>query len=382
MRIGPPPSGARRAWGPAPKSANKVVMRRWAEIATWPIAAGLLACWSPEAPTPEPPPPPPPPPAAEVVTRAHAAMGTLFEVVAVGETAAAEQAIEEAFAEIRRVEELLSTWDPAAPLARVNDAAGGGPVPIAAELLDVLEECQTISGLTGGAFDVSFASMGKIWDFRAETPALPTAAEVARGIALIDYREIELDRRASTARLRRKGMRVSLGAIAKGYAADRAAAVLRRAGFDDFAVYGSGDVLVSGTRGGRPWTVGIPDPRSPNRNFASVSWPAGGAVVTSGDYQSYFEMSGKRYHHIIDPRTGFPAAESVSVTVVAPSAARADGLATGLFVMGPARGMALVEQDPQLEAVFVDSALQVTVSTGLRPHVEVRPIRGTKGGDK
>jgi len=314
-----------------------------------------------------------------LLSRGVSAMGTLFEITVVGEGGAAEDAIAAAFDELRRVEDLLTTWKPEAPLLAVNEQAGGKPVPVPEELFAVIERAIEISERTGGAFDISFASMGKVWDFDSGNPTVPDPAEVKRAIRLIDYRKIELDRDRGTVRLATKGMRISLGGIAKGYAADRAAEVLRERGFDDFTVYGGGDQLVAGRKGDEPWRVGIQDPRLPSRNFAQLPLPDGGAVVTSGDYKQFFMVDGKRYHHIIDPATGYPAEGTVSVTVLAHSATVADAMATGLFVLGPDRGMELVEADPKLEAIFVDRQLRARVSSGLRERVEVSPIAAGKG---
>jgi thiamine biosynthesis lipoprotein len=323
------------------------------------------------APAAEPEPRPEP---VSVINRGISALGTLFEITVVGRGAAAEQAIQAAFAEVRRVEDLLTTWKPEAPLARVNEAAGGKPVSVPAEVMELIERSIEVSKRTGGAFDVTFASMGKLWDFGVDAPSLPDPREVARRIKLIDFRKLELDRENGTVRLARKGMRLSLGAVAKGYAADRAGAVLRERGHGDFIVFGGGDLLVSGSRGAEPWSVGIQDPRKQTRRFAKLTVPEGGAVVTSGDYERFFVVDGKRYHHIINPRTGFPAQGAISVTVLAPDAILADALATGVFVLGPDEGMALIESDPQLEAIIVDDELDVHVSSGLKRRVDVSPI--------
>jgi thiamine biosynthesis lipoprotein len=321
----------------------------------------------------------PKPAPVQLLSRGFSAMGTLFEITVVGEGDEAEEAIAAAFDEIRRVEDLLTVWKPEAPLLAVNERAGGKPVEVPEELLGVILRAIEISDRTDGAFDVSFASMGRVWDFNTDNPSLPDPAEVKRSIRLIDYRSIEVDPDRNTVRLASKGMRLSLGGIAKGYAADRAAQILRDRGFDDFAVYGGGDQLVSGRKGEQPWSVGIQDPRTPSRHFARLSMPDGGAVVTSGDYQRFFLVDGKRYHHIINPATGYPAEGAVSVTVLAHSATVADALATGLFVLGPERGMALVEADPKLEAIFVDDRLETRVSSGLRKRVEVNPIAAVEG---
>jgi thiamine biosynthesis lipoprotein len=316
----------------------------------------------------------PEPEPVRLLSRGFSAMGTLFEITVVGDRARDEEAIEAAFDEIRRVEDLLTVWKPEAPLLAVNEAAGADPVAVPEELFSVIERAVEISERTGGAFDISFASMGRVWNFDTDRPVLPDPKVVKSSIRLIDYRRIALDPKRRSVRLEAKGMRLSLGGIAKGYAADRAAEVLRRRGVTDFAIFGGGDQLVAGRKGDQPFSVGIQDPRKPSRHFARLTMPDGGAVVTSGDYERFFVIDGKRYHHIIDPATGYPAEGAVSVTVVAKSATVADALATGLFVLGPERGMELVEADPQLEAIFVDEKLEIRVSSGLGRRVEVHPI--------
>lgn len=313
-----------------------------------------------------------------VVQRSLAAMGTLFEITVApsGEDEAVDEAIEEAFAEVRRVEDLMTVWRPGAPLVRVNDAAGGPPVPVPDELLALMEEARRISERTNGKFDVSFAGVGSLWDFKAEHPVVPPREEIERLKGLVDFRSILIDRAKGTLGLARKGMRVGLGAIAKGYGVDKASAVLRSRGYENFIVYGGGDLFVSGSKGGHPWKVGIQDPRDRARNFGSVELRDSQAIVTSGDYEKFFIAGGKRYHHIIDPATGYPAEGTVSVTVIAPSATLADGLATGLFVIGVEKAMALVEADPDLEALIVDDALKVHVSSGLKGTISLRPIGG------
>ncbi len=321
--------------------------------------------------------PEPPQPQVRIVHRSVASMGTLFELtLAVGEESAdVDQAARAAFDEIKRVEQLMTTWQADSPLSRVNAAAGSASVRVPAELLDLVESAVGISTLTKGKFDISFAAMGGLWNFKADRPRLPDRREIKRRLALIDYRAIRIDRAKSTLRLAKPGMRIALGAIAKGFGVDRAAAILRERGFKNFIVYGGGDLFISGKKGERPWSVGIQDPRSGSRYFVRLELPEGGAVVTSGDYEKFFILDGKRYHHIIDPATGFPAEGAVSVTVLAETAARADALATGLFVLGPEEGMRLIEADPKLEGIIVDKALAVKVSSGLKSRAQLSPIK-------
>lgn len=315
---------------------------------------------------------------AQTVKRSRAAMGTLFDITVAlvdgRDRSQAEDAIKAAMAEIERVEGIMSTWRQDSPISKLNAAPAGRAVPMPEELVGVIREAKKISKLTGGKFDISFAVMDGVWDFRSDEPRLPKKSEIKDKIRLIDWKSIRVDEEKSTVALRRKGMKISLGAIAKGYAADRAGAVLEEHGFHNYIVYGGGDLLIKGTKGDRPWKVGIQDPRTRNRYFARLSFDHKGAIVTSGDYEKFFIHNGRRYHHIIDPETGYPAQGTVSVTVIAETAMAADALATGVFVLGLEEGMALVESLEGVEALIVDENLEPHVSSGMKKVVELTPI--------
>jgi len=185
-------------------------------------------------------------------------------------------------------------------------------------------------------------------------------------LPLINYRQIDIDDRAGTVMLKRAGMRVHLGGIGKGYAVGRAVDIFRAAGLRDFMVQAGGDLYVAGTKGGVPWTLGIADPRAPDRRtFATVAL-SNSTFSTSGDYERFFIKDGVRYHHILDPRTGQPARLCRSVTIAAESPVLADAVAKGVFILGPEKGMQLAERLPHLEAVIVTASNQVLVSTGLK----------------
>lgn len=308
------------------------------------------------------------------------AMGTVFDctLAVTGDTAPAEKALQAAFQEVERVEALMSTYRESSPLSQVNARGADEAVRVPVELIDLIEQARSISELTGGKFDISFGAIGRLWKYDDENPILPDPAALKAALPLVDYKSIVVDRAAHTVRLAKPGMRIGLGAIAKGYGVDRVAGILKKKGFNDFIIYGGGDLIISGKKGDRPWRVGIQNPRDRSTYFAKLSLEAGGAVVTSGDYEQFFELDGKRYHHIIDPATGYPAAGTASVTIVAPSAARADALATGLFVLGPEKGMAIIESDPSIEGVIVDDQLNTVVSSGLSSRIEVTPLNGNQ----
>lgn len=288
------------------------------------------------------------------------------------EAADAGAAMSAAFDEIARIEAIMSEWQPTSELSRVNAAAGGERMPLSPELFAVLKRSREISEITDGAFDVTFYGVGQLWKF--EPGAKPPPADaIAAKLGLVDWRGIDLDDSNGElrGRLARPGMKVGLGAIAKGYAVDRASAVLRERGFANHVVEGGGDTYVSGTKGGKPWMVGVQDPvrDGPGPHVIGGLPSTDRSVVTSGDYERYFEYEGRRYAHILDPRTGYPLEESKSaqsVTMVGPNATDADAYCTAVAVMGPERGMAFVEERPELEAIIIKRNGDVLISSGLR----------------
>jgi thiamine biosynthesis lipoprotein len=309
-------------------------------------------------------------------------MGTRVSInVYVGERTAADAgaAVEAAFAEIERIEQIMSEWRPSSELSQLNDGAGGPLRPLSEELFAVLKRSKEIAEATGGAFDPTFYAVGQLWKFDPGSHP-PTREAIKEKLPLVDWRSIELDPATRSGRLARPGMKVGLGAIAKGYAVDRASAVLRERGFVDHIVEGGGDTYVSGTKNGKPWMVGVQNPGAklqregglqPRQKQAVVlgALPSSDrSVVTSGDYERFFEYEGRRYAHILDPRTGWPvdaARSPQSVTVVAANAMDADAYCTAVAVMGPDTGMAFVESRPELGAIIIDHAGKVTISSNL-----------------
>jgi len=296
-------------------------------------------------------------------------MGTRFSInLWVGEltAAAAGQAIEAAYAEVERIEQIMSEWRPSSELSQLNDAAGGAMRPLSPELFEVLQRSKQISEATEGAFDPTFHGVGQLWHFEPGA-APPTREAVAAKLSLVDWRAIELDPNTSSGRLARPGMKIGLGAIAKGYGVDRASQVLKQRGFMHHIVEGGGDTYVAGSKGGAQWKVGIQRPDGPGSLAAIPATDR--AIVTSGGYQRFLEIDGKRYAHIIDPRTGWPleeASSAQSVTVLASDATDADAYATAISVMGPVKGLAYVEAHPALSAVLVARSGEMLVSKDLQ----------------
>ena len=285
---------------------------------------------------------------------------------------AAVGAFEEVFAEFDRLESLLSVWRAGSDVQRLNAAAGLHPVPVGTEVLDVLAAARQIGDWTAGKFDITFAALSDLWKFdHDQDNTIPSRDAIRARLPLIDYERVEFDPVAKTAFIQLPGMRIHLGGIGKGYAVDRAVTLLERRGLRDFMVQAGGDMYVAGRRGDRPWRLGIQDPRGPADSiFASLEL-TDATLSTSGDYERFFIKDGRRFHHIIDPDRGEPASLCRSVTIVSDRAVVADGLSTGVFALGPEKGMALIERLPQVEAVIVTADNQVLVSSGLRDRLQI-----------
>lgn len=274
--------------------------------------------------------------------------------------------------EFDRLEALLSVWRPGSDVTRMNDAAGVRPVIVSQDTIDVLEHALDAGVRTGGKFDVTFGALAGIWKFdHDQDNVVPGRAAIEQRLRLVDYTAIEVQRGNRTAFITRPGVRVHLGGIGKGYAIDRAVALVREAGFRDFLIQAGGDMFASGTNNGPPWKLGVADPRGSHDAFAAVE-VRDGTFSTSGDYERFFIKDGVRYHHLLDPDRGEPARGSRSVTIVAARAVVADALSTGVFIMGPEAGMRLIEELPDVEGIIVTAKNEVLISSGLRGQVEIR----------
>jgi thiamine biosynthesis lipoprotein len=318
---------------------------------------------------------------AAAVERARLAMGSELRLTAwTRDEAAAVAAFDEVFAEFDRLESLLSVWREGSDVQRLNAAAGMTRVPVSEETLEILIVAREISELTEGRFDITFAALADLWKFdHDQDNSVPSPEAIRSRLPLIDYRAVDIDLSGRSAFLLRKGMRVHLGGIGKGYAVDRAVTIFRRRGLADFIVQAGGDMYVGGRHGDRAWRLGIQDPRGPADSiFASLEL-SDATFSTSGDYERSFLKDGRRYHHIIDPGTGEPAGLCRSVTLVTDRAVVADALSKGVFIAGPEKGMALVERLPGVEGVIVGADNQVLVSSGLKDRLKMiaAPTDGT-----
>ncbi|HXJ41997.1 MAG TPA: FAD:protein FMN transferase, partial [Bryobacteraceae bacterium] len=248
----------------------------------------------------------------------------------------ARLAVAAAYRELERIDALMSEWKPESPISQVDAAAGVQPVEVPAELRELIERSVAYSQQTEGTFDITWRGMGKIWHFD-DAFQVPSTAAVARARKSVDYRAIQIQ---GNRIFLPAGMSIGLGGIAKGYAVDRAARVLARAGFTDSLVDGGGDLLASGTKYGKPWRLGVQNPRAEHGKILGVVSLSNAALVSSGDYERFRIVDGIRYHHIIDPRTGWPANASIGVTVLAKSAEQGVVLGKGIFILGPEKGLA------------------------------------------
>ncbi|KIH78231.1 hypothetical protein GFER_03910 [Geoalkalibacter ferrihydriticus DSM 17813] len=288
-------------------------------------------------------------------------LGTVVEI-SVWEDAEglAREAVQAAFAEMARIEALMSPHVPDSDVARLSRAAEG--LEVAPETAAVLALGLDIARRSDGAFDLTLARLKELWDLEAQNPRVPRSEELAAALEGIGPQALRLE--GTRVYKAHPTLAVDLGGIAKGYAVDRAASVLEQAGIADASINAGGDLRLLGRRGERPWRIGIRHPRDAEE-ILTILDVSDRAVVTSGDYERFFEKDGQRYHHIFDPRTGFPSTATQSVTLVADSAMLADALATAVFVLGPRQGLEFLAAFPQAEALVVDADGQVHATAGM-----------------
>jgi FAD:protein FMN transferase len=307
-----------------------------------------------------------PPAAAEWLTRVDdGIMGTRIVVELWSEQhAAGEQAIDAVMAEMRHIDADMSTFKPDSEISRVNAQAARGPVKISKELFDLLTTALEYSRITEGAFDITYASVGFMYDFRARRR--PDEKQIAAALPAVNYRHVLLDRATSSVRFSMPGVRIDLGGIAKGYAVDCGIAILQRAGIKRALVSAGGDSRIIGDRFGKPWIVGIRHPDRADEVIARLPL-VDTAISTSGDYEHYFDENGVRYHHIIDPHTGHSASMVRSATVLAPTATRTDGLSKTAFVLGAEAAIKIYERLGDVDAILVKPDGKVLYTKGLEP---------------
>lgn len=282
----------------------------------------------------------------------------------------AQQLLQRGMTEMRRIDRTLSPWIEDSELARINRLAVKSPQPVSPEMERLIDKSLYFSKISDGAFDITFASVGFLYDYRKQQQ--PTSAQLKQLLPAINYRWLDLDRARHMLAYRHSNVRIDLGGIAKGHAVDQVAGLLEHAGVKHATISAGGDSRILGDRRGRPWMIGIKNPRDGGNdsNSAAIVLPLEStAVSTSGDYERYFidEHTGRRVHHIINPRTGESAESVVSVTIIGAEGINTDPLSTTVFVLGVDKGLALINQLPGFDAVIIDHKGKVHFSDGLAP---------------
>jgi thiamine biosynthesis lipoprotein len=297
------------------------------------------------------------------IKREEAIMGTAISVeLWADDHAAGESAIDAVMEEMHRIDRAMSPHKADSELSRINRDAAASAVPISAEMARLLSRANDFSQLSGGAFDITYAAVGQLYDYRNRIK--PTDEELTRARSAVGFRNLILDMRARTVRFGREGMRIDLGGFAKGHAVDNAATILRHRRVGHAIVSAGGDSRVIGDRRGRPWTVGIRDPRRPGEMSALLPLEDV-SISTSGDYERYFDADGERFHHLIDPATGRSPSGVHSVTILAEDGLTTEALSKSVFVLGIEKGLRLVESQRGVDAVIVDAAGALHYSSGL-----------------
>lgn len=305
--------------------------------------------------------------AQDVFHKTTKLMGSRFDIsVVANDSTEGKKYINTAITEITRIEKLISSWDTNSQTSKINQNAGIKPVKVDKELFDLIARSIAISTLTDGAFDISYASMDKIWKFDGSMTIMPSKEEITNSVEKVGFQKIVLDPENNTVFLPQKGMKIGFGAIGKGYAADKTKKLLMEIGVSAGIINASGDMNTWGKQpDGKDWMVAITNPMNKNKAFALLPLKQG-AVVTSGDYEKYVMLNGVRYAHIINPKTGYPSQGIISVTVFAPSAELADALATSIFVMGKDVGLDRINQIPNVECIIIDTKGNIHQSENIK----------------
>src|SRR3569832_114971 len=306
---------------------------------------------------------------AEWHERNDAIMGTSIYVELWGEDSAkAEAAIDAVMADMRRIDELMSHYKPESQLSKIYQLAAQEPVQVDPELFDLIKLSTRYSIITEGAFDITYASVGHLYDFPHHVK--PTEAQIKEALPGVNWRNMLLDSEHHTVRFERPGMRIALGGIGKGYAVEHGIGILQARGFQHARVTAGGDSRSIGDRMGRPWVVGFRNPDDKNKVVTRIPI-VNSAMSTSGDYERYFDEGGVRYHHILDPRTGHSASKVRSATILGPTATETDGMSKTAFVLGPEKSLEIINRMPHYDAIFVTPDGKVLYSTGLAPPDQV-----------
>lgn len=305
------------------------------------------------------------------VSRTEFMMGTLVETKAYGRHAAA--ALDKVYVRLKEIEQRMTIHQPGSEIDAVNDQAGKQPVPVGADTFEVVKKALEYARISSGKFDPTIQPIVSLWKIGSPEARVPAPGEIAAKLPLVGYLAVQLDEQAHSIYLPAPGMGLDLGGIAKGYAADEAAAILRANGVQNALISLGGNIYALGHYpNGKPWRIGIQNPENERDSYIAVIEATNETLVTSGAYERYLDVNGKRYHHIIDPASGYPAETDVlSSTIITTRSIDADALSTSVFILGREKGMQLIEQLPGIEAVVIDKNHKVYVSLGMKNRVAI-----------
>jgi thiamine biosynthesis lipoprotein len=299
-------------------------------------------------------------------------MGTLIEITLVGDDEEATiKATLQAFQEIKRIEQLMSPWIESSDVFRINRSAGKEWVKVSPETFKVIQKAKEISELSGGGFDITVGPLTQLWRMAREKKVPPPLEELKQKLDLVNFKNMMMDQEGKVF-LKKREMAIDLGGIAKGYAVDRAFELFNSLGHENLIVNAGGDLRTGGLKLDQPWIIGIQDPRAPQKMMARVS-VSDAAIATSGDYEKFFIYQGKRYHHIFNPRDGFPTEGCQSVTILCKEGMVADALATAVFVLGPEKGYALCQKLEGVDCLIVDKEGKILFSPRLESRISFNP---------
>jgi thiamine biosynthesis lipoprotein len=299
-------------------------------------------------------------------------MGTVIEITLIADDEeAANKASLQAFQEIKRIETLMSPWLDSSDVTRINRSSGKEWVQVSPETMEVIQKAQEISELSEGGFDITIGPLTELWRKAREKKTPPSIEEVKEKLGLVNFKNIETDQEGKVF-LKKKGMAIDLGGIAKGYAVDRAFEFLKSLRYKNLIVNAGGDLRVGGFKNNQLWSIGIQNPRESQKLLARIS-VSNTALATSGDYEKFFLYQGKRYHHIFNPKDGFPTDGCQSVTIFSKDGMTADALATAVFVLGPEKGYSLCQKLEGVDCIIVDKEGKTIFSPGLKDRIAFGP---------